>query len=68
VALDYLQSVIQDVHALVAHEPDPKLKAQYAGCLKVFLSAQQEKMQAQQQGGPGQAILQMLGGGQGQQQ
>lgn len=65
-SLQYLQQVITDVHALVAHEPDPQLKATYAKCLQAFLTAQHQKMNpsngGQQQPSYGGAPQQAQGG------
>lgn len=62
-SLQYLQQVLQDLHALVAHEPDPQLKATYAQCLQALLKAQHQKMEAAQQPGAGAQAAQMLGQG-----
>lgn len=59
-----LPVAIQALHQALAEHPDPASKQILSQCLVNMLKVQSQDMQAQQQGGPQQALAAQLGGGQ----
>jgi hypothetical protein len=63
--VDDLQKVIQDIHTLMANDPDHAAMPIYAQCLTALTRLQQQRMSAQQQvsQSPGGQLVSALGGG-----
>lgn len=66
--MDDIQTVIQDLHTLIAHDQNPQHKVVYSQCLNALLKIQAELHSAStqaQQADPRVALMSALGGGGG---